>query len=242
MLISFLSAPATLVGMTPEEKQAAQKVVATFSSKQFLYDMYTYYGQPERASSHQDYTDSIEAFKQSLDRKAPHGIGIEVNLGDNAIPCIFDALDTIQRAGYSPQESIQIAVQQSHIIATATHTTSIGTYPWPKGSFTFDRTSGKLVLALPDFAYPQDHIFSEQNRAKLARRDKHGGTCPARRFSRLRDGRQTHQDIEAFSGGIEERIGVQAPLLYKRGKELYTNLANLTINYGLLLVHDAQNA
>lgn len=241
-LISFWSAPATLVVMTPEEKHAAQKVVATFPSRQLLYDAYTYYGQPERATSRQDYADSIEGFKQSLDHKAPHGVDVKSNLEDNAIPCILDALEAIEAAGYSSQESIQIAVQQSESIAAATHTTTIGAYPWPKGSFSFDRRSGKLAFALPDSTYPQDHIFSGQNRAKLARRDKHGGACPARHYSQLRDGRQTHQDIEVFSGGIEERIGTQAPLLYKRGKELYTSLANLTINYGLLLVHDAQNA
>lgn len=205
-------------------KSEVDELFNRFPSKTGLFDMHSMFGRPDRAIARQLYVERIKNFTRTLDHEQRESAGTTVQENvDTAIPLVISAFDATLQKGHSPERSFQIVVQESGRIGRLTELTASGfadTKQDNRVPFQFDESSNtpQLIVDL---------------RKPLSTRNKEGGVCPARSLVLLDKNGKTYSSVEAFSAGIERRVGATPPLLRIIGNEAYVDPAALVVNYAL---------
>lgn len=163
--LAFWTHPVVGKSLTPELYEASQRVLAQFPSKQILSDTHSLLGRPDRQVARELYTQSIRDFEETMQVCAPRGVDIKANISDTILS-VWDALETANQKGYSPEDCLRLAVRHSAVIGSLTERTSASLSPYPRD---IEEHAGepKLVAAFPERDYS---AFSDTAREITATR------------------------------------------------------------------------
>jgi len=214
--------------MPTEMAEEVKKAICQFPAKIMFADEHTLQGRPDSGRLRKAYQARMKAYQASATESGvANGLNLRGNLND-ATDLVTMVLDACTKTGYSKQESLRIAVDNSDTIGRL-----IERFETLDNTIHFLGPTDRPRLAIDYAERLYDLPFPEAD-AKLQPRDQKGSVCPFRHFVRLQPDGETYQKVKVFSDSVAEHVGAEPSYLRHTGKGIYLDSAALMINYALL--------
>lgn len=228
----FWSSALGLGAVQGKVRDKANSLIAAFPAKIIRADIHSFHGRPPRDIMRNEYyLRPMEELKETLETGRAEAWSSKGNMRD-AVPFVFQVLDTAMAYGYSAEDSLRIAAHNGAVMARLTerrfNDLPIDGYDDKR---TFIPSKDKFRL-IDDDVLPT--LMIDHPTASV--REQATGICSARNLIPLKGDGPTHRNIQDFSIAMTEIIGVEPPVLQNIGATVYANPAALAFSYAIFAI------